>query len=369
MRNTIVKVIIGIAAVLFFCPAALCQNNSFSGLFIENGQMTGTVTAHFSVGTEYESAEEINVDCPVPRKAYLQEILTVADRYVSKKEMQQALKAAGQRTVGKFTNLRGSGVYTGDWNAEARADISKEAAAEQATRIALQYFDALGVEVDPIPRDVFRPYDYDEWMGKQINSYEHRFSDASTFIENAEAYWKLLSKHHPKQSEYTSVSFYILLDGMRLETNPSYPAGYADEPEAWEGFSVSADAIVSDSGILVEASCNLLKIVSRRPMKNDRVYESFLPHSQSRGDILLPGECWQEALITALVNSSPIIQLQKSSSDALYQNKYMDEPIIAFGSRTVITEITPILHTISKKDWAPFWHIETMQQFSDGWRY
>ena len=369
MKNIIAKLFIGIAAFLILCPTALCQSDLFSGLSVDGGQITGAVTAHFNVGTEYESTEEISVDCPEPPEAYSQEILTVADRFVSKKEMQQALKAAGQRTEGKFMNSRGSARYTGDWNAVAGADISKEDAAAQATRIAIQYFAALGVEVDPIPRHVSRPYDYDEWMGNQINSYEHRFSDASTFIENAEANWKRLSKHHPKQSEYTSVSFCILLDGMRLETNPSYPAGYADEPEAWEGFSVSADAIVSDSGILVEASCNLLKIASRRPMKNDLVYESFLQQSQSRGEIFLLGECWQEALNTALSNSSPIIQIQKSSSDAPYQNKYMDEPIIAFGSRTVITAISPILHTISKNEWAPFWHIETMQQFSDGWRY
>lgn len=369
MKNTIAKCL-ALGAMLALLPSASpAQEDPLAGIVIEDGWMTGTVTAHFSVGSGNEFVDEIKVDCPEPPEAYPSEILTVADGYVSKKQMQQALKAAGQSTEGKFVNTRGSAGYTGNWNTEAASDISKEDAAEQAIEIGLKYFAALGVEVDPVPTSISRPYDYDAYMERQIRSYEHSFSDTSTFIDHAKAHWKRTSKYHPKQTEYTSVDFTILLDGMRLDQNPSYPAGYADEPDAWEGYSAGAHVIVSDSGVLVEASCTLLEMTSRRPLEDDPVHETFLTQYQSLLQRkLITADSWSTALSAALADSSHAGLLESNQEDAPYQNKDMDEPVIAYGSRTVITEIHPVLHTISRNEWAPFWTIETVREYSDGWR-
>ena len=51
-----------------------------------------------------------------------------------------------------------------------------------------------------------------------------------------------------------------------------------------------------------------------------------------------------------------------------YQNRYMDQPIIQYSSERVITKIYPVLYTIAESEWAPFWKIETQEEFRDGWR-
>lgn len=362
MKHIIAKLFI---VLLLLCPAALAQGDLLDGLIIKGDWVRGTATGVFGAD---RIEKPIKVDCPLPEKPYPAEILTLKKGYVSKKQMQSALKAAGQRTEGQFVNPRGTAMFTGDWRAEAAADISNEEAAAQAVRIGLAYFEALGVSVDPIPRSVSRLYDFDAYMARQTAAYEHAFSDASTFIDNARAQWKRRMKYEEKQPAYTAVYFNLMVGGMRLWSDPSYPAHYADEPDAWEGFSTGAHVIISDSGVLVEASCDLFEIKARRPIEEDAVYIDFLKTFHQHGSNgVFPAQDWQDALHIAL--SEPYIAgFSWGAEEQSYQNKYMTEPITAYGFSTVVTEIKPCLSAISRSDWAPFWRIETTAEFADGWR-
>lgn len=361
MKHIIVNLLV---FLLLLCPAALAQGDPLDGLIIEDSCVRGTVTGVFGAD---RIEKPIKVDCPLPEKPYPAEILTLKKGYVSKKQMQSALKAAGQRTEGQFVNPRGTAMFTGDWRAEAAADISNEEAAAQAVRIGLAYFEALGVSVDPIPRSVSRPYDFDAYMARQTAAYEHAFSDASTFIDNARAQWKRRMKYEEKQPAYTAVYFNLMVGGMRLWSDPSYPAHYADEPDAWEGFSTGAHVIVSDSGVLVEAACDLFEMKARRPLEGDAVYNDYLEALGKHGSSVFPAQDWQDALHIAL--SEPYIAgFSWGAEEQSYQNKYMTEPITAYGFSTVVTEIKPCLSAISRSDWAPFWRIETTAEFADGWR-
>jgi len=364
MKRIIAKLLLTLLFfLLLFVSCALSQDNPLANLIIQEDRVSGIAPARFGVGTEYETLSEIKVDFPLPSDAYPAEILTVSNRYVSKKQMQTALKAAEQSTQGQFINPRGTASYTGNWNAEASADISKEDAAAQAIGIALRYFEALGVEVDPVPYDVSRPYDYDAYIMKQTEYYQHRFSDTTAFIENANATWKRREKYQPRQKEYTHLSFYVQLEGMRLSSFNDYPAGYADEPDAWIGFPVSADAIVSDSGILVEASCPLFEIKKRRSLSGDPIYEDYINRSDGHIQVI-PAENWQQALTHYLSD----LQTIPFSAEQPYQNQHMTKSIIQYASRIVITGLEPVLHTISEDEWAPFWKVEIKDEFSDGWR-
>ena len=362
MKHIIVNLLV---FLLLLCPAALAQGDPLDGLIIEDSYVRGTVTGVF--GSD-RIEKPIKVDCPLPEKPYPAEILTLKKGYVSKKQMQSALRAAGQRMEGQFINPRGTAMFTGDWRAEAAADISNEEAATQAVRIGLAYFEALGVSVDPVPRSVSRPYDFDAYMARQTAVYEHAFSETSTFIENARAQWKRRMKYEEKQPAYTAVYFNLMVGGMRLWSDPSYPAHYADEPDAWEGFSTGAHVIISDSGVLVEASCDLFEIKARRPIEEDAVYIDFLKTFHQHGSNgVFPAQDWQDALHIAL--SEPYIAgFSWGAEEQSYQNKYMTEPITAYGFSTVVTEIKPCLSAISRSDWAPFWRIETTAEFADGWR-
>ena len=351
--------------LLMLCPAALAQSDSLDDLTVEDGWVRGTATGVFGAD---RIEKPIKVDCPLPEKPYPAEILTLKKDYVSKKQMQSALRAAGQRTEGQFVNPRGTAMFTGDWRAEAAADISKEEAAAQAVRIGLAYFEALGVEVDPVPRSVSRPYDFDAYMERQSAIYAHAFSETSTLIDNARAHWKRRMKNEERQPEYTAVYFNLMIGGMRLWSDPAYPAHYADEPDAWEGFSTSAHVIVSDSGVLVEAVCDLFEIKARRPIEGDTVYTDFLEAFRQHGSNgVLPAQDWRDALHIAL-NDPGMIGLSWGAEEQPYQNQYMAEMITAYGFSTVVTAIKPCLSAISRSDWASFWRIETTDEFADGWR-
>lgn len=361
MKHIIVNLLV---FLLLLCPAALAQGDPLDGLIIEDSWVRGTATGVFGAD---RIEKPIKVDCPLPEKPYPAEILTLKKGYVSKKQMQSALRAAGQRMEGQFINPRGTAMFTGDWRAEAAADISNEEAATQAVRIGLAYFEALGVSVDPIPRSVSRPYDFDAYMARQTAVYEHAFSDTSTFIDNARAQWKRRMKYEEKQPAYTAVYFNLMVGGMRLWSDPSYPAHYADEPDAWEGFSTGAHVIVSDSGVLVEAACDLFEMKARRPLEGDAVYADYLEALDGKVSLVFPAQEWRDALCVALTD--PVgVGLSWGAEEAPYQNQYMTEPIISYGFSTVITGIKPYLSAISHSDWAPFWRIETTAEFADGWR-
>lgn len=165
---------------------------------------------------------------------------------------------------------------------------------------------------------------------------------------------------------YTAVYFDLMVDGMRLWRDPSYPAHYADEPDAWEGLAVGADVIVSDSGVLVEAACNLFEIQSRRPIKDDPAYAYYIEALYDHWSLVFPAQDWQDALHAVLADSR--LGLSWGVQEHPFQSPSMTEPVTAYGYSTVITQISPCLSTISRNEWAPFWTIETASEHSDGWR-
>lgn len=120
--------------------------------------------------------------------------------------------------------------------------------------------------------------------------------------------------------------------------------------------------------MLVEAACDLFEIKARRPIEGDAVYNEYFeafPQHGSNG--VFPARDWRDALQMAL--SDPDLGgFSWGAEEQPYQNQYMTEPIISYGFSTVITGIKPFLSAISRSDWAPFWRIETTQEYADGWR-
>ena len=358
MKRTLTRLA---ALLLLLVPAARAQEGLPEGLTASGNRLSGTVGTHFG-GERIDG--EILVDCPMPESPYPSEIVTLGKRFVSKKQMQAALRAAGQSTQGRFVNPRGSAFYSGDWDAEASADVTHEEAAERAVRIGLAYFDALAVGVERVPRAVSRPYDYDAYIKRNETVYAHRFSDPSHFMDSARAMWQRRMRYENKQPGYTRVDFTLTVEGLRLWESPSYPAHYPDEPDAWLCTPVAAYVIVSDSGVLVEASCDLLELKSRRPLEGDAVYADWL--AGERWFPLLPARNWQEALHIALTH--PSCALPCGTEDAPFQSSSMAEPVVAYGHKTAVTAIRPVLSKISEDDWAPFFTIETAEEYADGWR-
>ena len=155
------------------------------GIKIEDAMISGTVTAIFGKGTEYETAHVLQLDCPVPSEKYMSEIFKMEYRYFSKKDIQKALQSIGQSDQGNFQNSRERTSYVNTSKIDPSADISREDAAKQAIEIGIKYFKALGIEVVPTPVHVERPYDYDTYMEHNKEVYSHRYSDATTFMEQA----------------------------------------------------------------------------------------------------------------------------------------------------------------------------------------
>jgi len=361
MKHITVKMLI---LLMLLGPSALAQDSALENIKIENGWMRGTVVLSYN-----GEKRKIKVDCALPEAPYPCEVLTVSDRYFSKTDIQRALKAAGQSTKGHFLNSRDSTRYTGNWNARAAAAISKDDAARQAIRIALAYFDALDVEVESTPHRIDRPYDYEEYMEENILRFSHEYSDISYQMRVLPSQWKQTHKYDPKQTAYTRVDFTVMLEGKRLWRQPSYPAGYVDEPHAWSGYFVGAYAIVSDSGILVEAgTSHIPEIKSRRPLKEGELeaFASLLyAHSISP---LIAAPNWQSALSLALDRGNRIGYIVSGAEEQSFMNSSMTEPGTIYARQGVITAIQPYLFTISENEWAPFWFIESVEEFEDGWR-
>ncbi|MDO5377255.1 MAG: hypothetical protein Q4G52_02870, partial [Clostridia bacterium] len=242
-------------------------------------------------------------------------------------------------------------------------------AAAQAVAIGRAYFEALGVEIEQDAYRIYRPNDMEDDMAKMSVLYSHQYSDPSVFLERARAQYIRSHRYATDPPYYTCVLFRVTLDGMRL-CNPSYPAGYADEPGAWIGLSLCADVKVSDSGILVEASTSSIpEIKSRRPMTDEDVeayVDACMLHSGNCEFIV--AKDGQTALLAALADSSRMGRLTGNGEDTVFQDERMTEPMTHYGSRGVITGIKPCLFTISKYEWIPVWDIESASEYADGWR-
>lgn len=357
--------------ILLICSCAVSAAGEIpAGITIEGQKMTGTIMARFGMDDESGREEEILVDCMAPQGVYSGEIFKMEARHFSKRDMQKALRAIGQSGQGRFISSRNEATYINTERIEPEADISREEAAEQAVEIALRYFDALGVEVVRTPSHVERPYDYDAYIEETQERLSHMYSDTSVLMEAAKAQWKRTRKYETREAAYTLVKFDVMADGIRIWNQPSYPAGYEDEPDAWAGFGTSVSILVSDSGVIVEASASdALKIKERRtPEEGELERFAQLLYAHLTPPLVL-AESWQEALNAVLTGAPGRGDWSAYTEDRPYQNQYMNEPITAYGSRTVITEIYPCLSTISEDEWAMFWHIERKGKYADGCRY
>lgn len=356
--------------LLVLIAPSIAEGAGFERISIKDGRMTGTVTAIFGKGTQFESDEELLLDCAVPDDSYTPEIFRMGYRYIGKADVQRALWTIGQNDEGTYICSEEGTTYIHTAKIDPSARISKEEAERQAVEIGIQYFEALGIDVVKVPVSIERPYDLESYMEQSSELYSHAYSDTSSFMKSAEEQWKKTHRYETRTPSYTRVTFAVMVDGMRVWTQPSYPAGYSDEPGARVGFEVSACVLVSDSGVLVEASTSYIPEIkgTRRLEEGEKEHHPILLNGVHRSP-LIRADNWQEGLSTVLQDASGIGGLTKNAEDRPFQNRQMSEPIAAYGYQTVITDIYPCLSTISKDEWAMFWHIDCQQQFSDGWRY
>lgn len=359
------------ALLLMMCMASVSAAAQIpAGIVIRDQRMTGCVTACFDAGSPNECQEEILVDCSFPQGEYTGEILTLRSRNVSRDNVRRALRAAGQSGDGEVY-INSDGVrYVHTEPIDPFAGVTREAAQKQAVEIGRMYFEALGLEVVKSPSHVERPYDYEAFIEQKRTQLNHQYSDVAVMLDRAAAQWKRTRKYETREAAYTRVDFDIMVDGMRLWGNPSYPAGYADEPDAWYGFDVSASVLVSDSGVLVEAWASCIPEIAGRRQPEEGELEQYAALLDAyRTAPLVLAESWEEALELALSGERRTAGLAANHEDRPYRNQDIAEAITAYGSRSVITDIYPCLTTVSESEWAMFWHIETRQEFSDGWRY
>lgn len=355
------RIMIELLALLLLASSACAESVWPEGITEENGRLTGSV----QVNSGSSESFTCKLDCPVPPETISSDLFEVGFRFFSKKDMQNALKAAGQSTKGKFSNNRDGTLYTGDWNAEASADISPENAEKQAVDIALSYLDALGVEVVRTPYSISRPYDVEALTNIQQAFYTHSFSDPEYFMRKLPARYERMKKFWPKQSAYTSVCFTVCLEGIPVHPWPSYPAGFSDEPDARIAYPVGASVTVSDSGIIVKASTDHIPELKERRPRPDT--PDFLEREKSFfNGYPLTSSYSAEDLMKKLLLDSSGAGLYAQEDD---QPFLLDENIMSYGYQTVITDIYPILHpTDSETEWACFWQIDSAQEYKDGWR-
>lgn len=106
---------------------------------------------------------------------------------------------------------------------------------------------------------------------------------------------------------------------------------------------------------------------ARRPVAGDAVYAEYLDALEGQPIFLLPADDGWDAL-HAVLSGSPHYAGVGWREEGLFQNKYMTEPVVAYGSTPVVTCIKPYLSAISESEWAPLWRVEFTDEFSDGWR-
>ena len=368
MKHIIAEFMILLLLLCGRAAPSMCEN--LEGIIINNQRMEGEVSACFLSGCDNERSELILVDCLVPQTNYEREVLVIENRFFSKTDMQNALRMVGQKDQGRFINNQDEMVYINTDRINPAADITEEEALEQAVEIGLAFFDALGVEVVRTPSHVERPYDYDSYIECRSEILAHQFSDTSVLMDAAKAQWKRTHKYETREAEYTLVNFDVMVNGMRIWNQPSYPAGYTDELDAWIGFGVSASVLVSDSGVLVEARANHIPEIKGKRLPEMGELERFAEHLYGYRTLpLVMADTWQEALMLVLSDASSVGGIGPNTEERPYQNQHMDEPITAYGSRTVITEIYPCLSAISENELTMFWYIGSKQQYADGCRY
>lgn len=359
MKHIIAELIL--LVIMVFGGAACAQEDLLANLVIEDQHITGTIETCIGAGTEYEQWETILVDCPLPARAYTEEIITTTYRRISKKDVQKALESIGQSDQVQFISDGTGFRFTLAERCDPSADISKEAAAEQAVLIGLDFFEALGVELAAESAFAERPYDEEEFLRDTQERLSHGFSQIDVLMDRQRAQWKRRQKFETRGPQYTRVSFHIMTDGMRVAPWPSYPAGYSDEPDARIAFDTGVSVLVSDSGVLIEAQAGAIPQVKSRRMPREAdaaAIAALVERSHIRAD------GWQEALVQAQQMGS----LPRNSAEEPFWMEDMGEPITRYASQAVVTEIYPCLYTIAKDQWVMIWRIESRQQYADGYR-
>jgi len=345
-----------------FSASACAQGDPLAGLVIEDQHITGNIEACFGEGTEYKQWETILVDCPLPAQMYTEEIITTTYRRFGKRDVQKALRAIGQREQGQFISDENGFRFITAQKHDPSAEISQSEAAEQAVRIGLSFFEALGVEVAVESASVSRPYDEEEFMRSVEEEYIHRFSDIGAMMDRQRAQWKRTHRYETRAAQYTRVHFHIMINGMRVASWPSYPAGFSDETNARIAFDTGVSVLVSDSGVLVEAQAGRIPQVKSRRMPRE---EDAAVLAALRGQSYIRAGSWQEAFKQAQQMGS----LPRNSAEESFQPEYLDKPVTRYASQAVITEIYPCLYTVSENEWVMLWHIESRQQYADGCRF
>ena len=348
--------------MLAYSMAACAQDNLLANLIIEDQHITGTIDTCYGAGTEYEQWETILVDCPLPTQEYTAEIITTTYRRISKKDVQKALRAIGQRDEGRFISDKTGFRFLREERIGPSENISREDAANQAVRIGLAFFEALGVEVAAESAVIERPYDEEAFMRAAQERLSHGFSQIDALLDRQRAQWKRRMKYETRGPQYTQVSFQMMTDGMRIAAWPSYSAGFSDEPDARIAFDTGVSVLVSDSGVLVQVQVGSIPQVKKRrmPQENDAAAIAALLEQS-----LIRAESWQEALKQAQQMGC----LPRNNEEEDYKTEYMDKSITRYASCAVVTEIYPCLYTISKDEWVMIWHIESRQQAADGYRF
>lgn len=355
------KHIIAELAVIFLliCNSVVyAQGDPLANLIVKNGRITGSLEV--CIDGDTGRFDTILVDSPLPAQVYSRDIFVMEYRRFSKKEVQKALREIGQSEQGNFVSDGKGFRFTGAMRIDPAADITWEAAAEQAVRIGHSFFRALGIEVAAESAYVTRPYDEEAFICAEKERLIHQCSEIDEQIERQRAQWKRMQKYETRGPQYTRVSFHIMTDGMRVASWPAYPAGFSDEPNAMVAFDTGVSVLVSDSGVLVEAQVgHVPQVKGRKTPQDDAVIAKQLEQSHIRA------ESWQEALDQA----QRINQLPKNCAETSNKSEYADEPITWYASQAVVTEIHPCLYTISKDEWVMIWRIESMQQYADGCRF
>ena len=320
-RKTLALLPLLIALLFSITPAEAAPDE----LAVHDGRVTGRLTS--DTGVTYL------LDLPVPDDPYPAERLTVEYARFAEGNVHAALRSIGQSAEGAVHTDGDSFLFSGNWKAEAAADITREESASQAVQIGLAFFDALGVSVEREPKSISRPYEFDD----ADQRYWTFFSEPQALSDYFRAQFDSPRRRRarPEQSAYTSVEFAVLLDGMRLEDNPSYPAEYADEPDAKVGLSVTARVIVSDSGLLVEAAAGSIpRTVSRTSIEPLPDWEPYLREYIKSLDV------WPNAY-----------------AEQTFYHEGLGMEITEYARQSVVTGMQPRLAAISRDEWMPVWTV------------
>ena len=315
------------ALSLALMPAVVsAEANPRDEIIIKDGWVTGQLTS--DTGVAYL------LDMPVPSASYPAERLTVEYLCFAECDVLAALNSIGQSPEGAVHVENDGFLYSGDWKAEASADISHDEAASRAVEIGLAFFDALGISVEREPKSIARPYEFDDSDAR----YWTFFSQPQAYSDYARAQFDSPRRQRarPAQSAYTAVEFAVLLDGMQLIDNPSYPAGYADEPDARVGFPVTARVIVSDSGLLVEATAdNIPHVVSRQNADPLPDWQTYLRrYIQSLA-------VWPNAY-----------------AEQTFYHERLGMDVTVYARQPVVIGVLPQLEAVSRYEWVPTWTVE-----------